>query len=58
MSQVTNGSIILMHDIHEETAEALPEVITNLKAEGYVFVIVTELLNWLEAEDIGPHFGF
>ena len=57
MSQVTNGSIILMHDIHEETAEALPEVITNLKAEGYDFVIVTELLNWLEAEDIGPHFG-
>ena len=45
MSHVSNGSIILMHDIHETTADALPRVIDNLEADGYKFVTVSELLN-------------
>lgn len=53
----TNGSIILMHDIHEETAEALPIVLNKLKNEGYSFVTVSQLLEWRETPEIGPHFG-
>jgi peptidoglycan/xylan/chitin deacetylase (PgdA/CDA1 family) len=38
------GSIILMHDIHPQTVAALPAVIKSLKAKGYHFATVTELL--------------
>ncbi|KXU16049.1 Peptidoglycan N-acetylglucosamine deacetylase [Streptococcus oralis] len=43
--QARNGSIILMHDIHETTVHCLPKVIEYLKSEGYEFVTVPELLN-------------
>ena len=33
-----------MHDIHEESVEALPAVIEYLQAEGYELVTVTELM--------------
>ena len=33
-----------MHDIHEESVEALPAVIEYLQAEGYGLVTVTELM--------------
>ena len=36
----SNHGIVLMHDIHERTIEALPLIIETLKAEGYRF------LNW------------
>lgn len=42
------GSIILMHDggdaRREKTIEALPEIIDELRADGYRFVTVSELL--------------
>ncbi len=40
------GDIILMHasDTCKQTAEALPTVIKNLKAQGYEFVFVSDLL--------------
>lgn len=38
------GSIILMHDIHPQSVAALPSVIKTLKAKGYRFVTVSELL--------------
>lgn len=37
------GSNILMHDIHQATADALDNVLTYLKSEGYTFVTVSEL---------------
>ncbi|OQM44742.1 hypothetical protein B6A27_14870 [Anoxybacillus sp. UARK-01] len=40
---VKDGSIILMHDIHESTAEAVEPVLKYLKDEGYTFVTVSEL---------------
>lgn len=43
--QVKNGSIILMHDIHAETVNALPKVIDYLKGQGYEFVTVPEMLH-------------
>lgn len=42
--KVTPGSIVLMHDIHESTVKAVPAILKNLKAQGYHFVTVTELI--------------
>lgn len=41
---IKDGSIVLMHDIHKPTVEAVKEMILRLKAEGYVFVTTTELI--------------
>ncbi|BAQ11703.1 peptidoglycan N-acetylglucosamine deacetylase a [Bacillus sp. OxB-1] len=38
-----NGSIVLMHDIHQSTADGLEAVLSYLQSEGYVFVTVSEL---------------
>ena len=57
LSTTTNGSIILMHDIHDATADALPSVLRNLKEQGYSFVTVSQLLEWSGDTGIGPHFG-
>jgi peptidoglycan/xylan/chitin deacetylase (PgdA/CDA1 family) len=38
------GSIILSHDIHPPTIEAMPEVFDALLAKGFKFVTVSELL--------------
>ena len=43
--QVANGSIVLMHDIHSPTVNALPKVIEYLKNQGYTFVTIPEMLN-------------
>ena len=38
------GAIILSHDIHKGTVEAMPAALDALLAKGYKFVTVTELL--------------
>ncbi|KAB2647873.1 MAG: polysaccharide deacetylase family protein [Verrucomicrobia bacterium] len=38
------GSIILAHDIHKSTIDAMPETLDGLLAKGFKFVTVTELL--------------
>jgi peptidoglycan/xylan/chitin deacetylase (PgdA/CDA1 family) len=38
------GSIILAHDIHAQTIEAMPATFTELENKGFKFVTVTELL--------------
>lgn len=43
-NNVTDGSIILMHDIHQASADALEDVIISLTKKGYHFVTVSELL--------------
>nr|WP_306665374.1 polysaccharide deacetylase family protein [Streptococcus anginosus] len=43
--QTCPGSIILMHDIHQTTINALPSVIEYLQKNGYTLVTVSELLN-------------
>ncbi|SMF79725.1 Peptidoglycan/xylan/chitin deacetylase, PgdA/CDA1 family [Paenibacillus uliginis N3/975] len=40
---VRDGSIILMHDIHATTSEAVESILKYLKKEGYEFVSVSEL---------------
>lgn len=43
-NRATPGSIILMHDIHGSTVDAVPGIITDLQAKGYTLVTVSELL--------------
>ena len=45
LAQTKPGSIILCHDIHEPTIDAMPGVLDELLARGYRFVTVTELIN-------------
>lgn len=44
LEEVRPGSIVLMHDIHERSVEAAPEIIRGLREQGYEFVTITELL--------------
>lgn len=44
VSQTQPGAIILSHDIHAGTIEAMPATLDQLKAKGYKFVTVSELL--------------
>jgi peptidoglycan/xylan/chitin deacetylase (PgdA/CDA1 family) len=44
MSQVRDGSIVLMHDIHATTIQAAAKIVPDLKAEGYTLVTVDELI--------------
>ena len=43
-ARVKNGSIVLFHNQGLHTAEALPDIIKSLKAEGYTFVPIGELI--------------
>ncbi|MGT2755724.1 polysaccharide deacetylase family protein [Streptococcus ovuberis] len=45
-AQATSGGVILMHDIHQSTVDALPAVIEFLKSEGYQFVTLNELYGY------------
>ena len=44
MSDAHNGAIVLMHMAAKHTAEALPEIVTRLRAEGYELVTLTKML--------------
>ena len=39
------GSIVLAHDIHPGTIEAMPCVLNQLEAKGFKFVTVSELIS-------------
>ncbi len=43
LSQIHDGAIILMHDIHSTTVETIPALINILRDAGYEFVTVPEL---------------
>ncbi|WP_414045574.1 polysaccharide deacetylase family protein [Macrococcus equi] len=55
--QVRPGSIILMHDSHATTANNLPAVIYNLRAQGYRFTTVSHLLHLNKHSKRGPYYG-
>jgi peptidoglycan-N-acetylglucosamine deacetylase len=44
LKQTVPGSIILSHDIHKSTVDAMPATLDALLAKGYKFVTVSELL--------------
>jgi peptidoglycan-N-acetylglucosamine deacetylase len=55
--EITPGSIILLHDVHPTTADALPTLLTTLKKEGYHFVTVSQLQSVNAEESAGPYYG-
>jgi peptidoglycan/xylan/chitin deacetylase (PgdA/CDA1 family) len=44
LKRTVAGSIILAHDIHKTTVDAMPETLDGLVAKGFKFVSVSELL--------------
>ncbi len=44
LERVKNGSIVLFHNQGQNTAKALPTIITELKARGYEFVSIGNLI--------------
>lgn len=44
LSGAHDGAIILIHDIHYWSVAAVPQIIDSLKAQGYTFVTVSQLL--------------
>lgn len=53
LSKVKDGSIILMHDRHQPTVDALEIIVPALLEQGYEFVTVSELLT-RNGEEIEP----
>lgn len=47
---VEPGAIILLHDIHDSTIDAVPGIISKLHKQGYTFVTVPELFD----EEVQP----
>ena len=54
-----NGSIVVMHINHngKHTAAALPEIIRRLRARGFEFVTVSELMARAQPAQAGPRPG-
>ena len=46
MSNVKDGAIILMHDIHQPTVQAAEQIIPELKKKGYQLVTVSEMAKY------------
>jgi peptidoglycan-N-acetylglucosamine deacetylase len=44
VANTTPGSIVLMHDLHSTTVSAAPGIIDGLRAKGYSFVTVDQLV--------------
>lgn len=49
-NKMHNNAIILMHDIHQPTADSLRSIINYLQAEGYEFYTTSEILSYIEYE--------
>lgn len=56
ISQLHNGAIILFHDTHEATPEALKTILPEIKAQGYQVLTVDELLYYRESLSSGTHY--
>ena len=52
ISNARPGAIILMHDIHQTSVEAVPCILQNLSSQGYQFVTVDKLLGNLQSGHI------
>ncbi|MBU0686725.1 MAG: polysaccharide deacetylase family protein [Candidatus Margulisbacteria bacterium] len=50
INSVHGGDIVLMHDRTNQLVEALPQIVKELKAKGYKFVTISELVNRKSAQ--------
>ena len=48
------GSIVLSHDIHPGTIDAMPATLDQLEAKGFKFVTVSELIRMARPEPVKP----
>lgn len=57
--KVSDGAIILSHDIHATTVDAYDTIIKELKAQGYKFVTITQMMQIAElrGKDLGYKFN-
>jgi len=53
LKETRSGSIVLSHDIHPGTIEAMPSTLDQLEAKGFKFVTVSELIDM--ATPVTPH---
>ncbi len=56
-NEITPGAIVLLHDIHSTTADALPKLLKTLKQAGYQFITVSQLLDWKGKNGISLYYG-
>jgi peptidoglycan/xylan/chitin deacetylase (PgdA/CDA1 family) len=42
---IDNGAIVLCHDVHTNTIEAMPALIDALQKDGFKLITVSELLD-------------
>ena len=54
VSRAAPGAILLAHDIHLGTIQAIPGVIQDLKSKGYQFVTVSQLLSLEHQQEKSP----
>jgi len=52
MAHVRPGSVVLLHSNHMQTAEALPGIVSRLRAKGYRFVNLDEWLSSVLGREI------
>jgi peptidoglycan/xylan/chitin deacetylase (PgdA/CDA1 family) len=50
LKETRPGSIVLSHDIHPGTIEAMPATLSELEAKGFKFVTVSELLRMAQTQ--------
>jgi peptidoglycan/xylan/chitin deacetylase (PgdA/CDA1 family) len=53
VSGAQNGGILLCHDLHKSTVDAMPDTLDQLLAKGFHFVTVSQLIN-MEASGPAP----
>lgn|GEM_PF-1359240 len=54
VAQARPGSVVLLHSNHMQTAEALPEMVSQLRAKGYRFVGLDEWFSSVLGRQIAP----
>ncbi|WLR42536.1 polysaccharide deacetylase family protein [Bacillus carboniphilus] len=55
--EAKTNSIVLLHDIHPSTAEALPDILKVLQKDGYQLVTISQLLTLPQFDSSVPVYG-
>lgn len=58
VSAAFDGAIVLMHDIHATTVDAVPCIIDNLRARGYEFLTISDLAAARDVPLINGHIYY
>ena len=56
IGQLQNGAIILFHDTHSATVEALKTILPEIKAQGYQVLTVDQLMSFRETLKSATHY--